>query len=327
MTPLPETNFEVGTPVEGDISSEGEEDEYTISLFEGRIYVFKTELINLGDSVITVLDTDGQTELAFNDDFPDDAFNFETASRVVFVPPASGVYFVIVAAPSGGFGDGTGTYVLTATEVTTEPITIDTPLEELEISNPGEEDWFTVNLVEGVSYIIITETPLELFDTMLALVDTDGQTQLTFNDDGCRGTVSRLVITVSASGEYFLTVFGFGSLTGTYDLSVTETVLAPPESIAVGSSVEGDISVSCGQDRYLVDLVGGLTYTFEVAPTTLADSILAVLDTNGLTQLDFADDPELIVFTAPASGTYTLVVAAFAEDQLGTYLLTVTQNS
>ena len=100
----------------------------------------------------------------------------------------------------------------------------------------------------------------------------------------------------------------------------------PPESIDLGSSVEEDISESCEQDRYLVDLVGGLTYTFEVAPMTLADSTLTVLDTNGLTQLNFADDPELIVFTAPASGTYTLVVAAYDESQLGTYLLTVTQN-
>ena len=216
MTPLPETNFEVGTPVEGDISSEGEEDEYSINLFAGRIYVFKTELMTLGDSTLTLLGTDGLTQLAFNDDFPHIPFVFLPESRLVFVPPVSGVYFVEVAGVEGGFDSPLGTYVLTATEVVAERITVDSSAFD-DISNAYEEDWFTVGLEGGVSYII--EAVAEgLNDTLLALMDTDGQTELAFNDDGCPLLAARMVITAPSSGAFFVTVFGISDSTGTYEL-------------------------------------------------------------------------------------------------------------
>ena len=102
--PIPTSNIVLS--VEGDIGSSGEVDEYVVFLEGGRTYIIETELGTLPDSVLRILDIDGQTELGFNDDFD----NLE--SRIDFAAPRSGVYFVQV----NGFSVSVGSYALSITE-------------------------------------------------------------------------------------------------------------------------------------------------------------------------------------------------------------------
>ncbi len=105
--PLPIGNMVlIGMSVEGDIRSSGEVDEYGVLLEGGSTYIIKTELGTLPDSVLYILDIDGQTQLGFNDDFLD------RESRIDFTAPRTGVYFVQV----NGFSVSVGSYALSITE-------------------------------------------------------------------------------------------------------------------------------------------------------------------------------------------------------------------
>ena len=66
--------------------------------------MFRTELNTLSDSVLTLIDRNGQAELLFNDDDP----NGGLESRIDWTASQSGTFFLKV----GGYNDATGTYRL-----------------------------------------------------------------------------------------------------------------------------------------------------------------------------------------------------------------------
>lgn len=95
------TLIAVDTPVFGIIEVDGDADWFRFTANEGVEYTIETTLNSLDDSILTLIDRDGVSELAFDDDG-----GFDLASRIVWTCPASGDYFIVV----GGFGDSTGSY-------------------------------------------------------------------------------------------------------------------------------------------------------------------------------------------------------------------------
>ena len=85
----------------------------------------------------------------------------------------------------------------------------------------GDTDWFQFTAVAGVDYVF--ETALtSLHDSKLALYASDGTTQLESDDDGGRGTASRINWTAPASGTYYLEVRAFStSQFGSYTFTGT----------------------------------------------------------------------------------------------------------
>ena len=97
------TPVEIGVPAHGAIDYEGDSDYFTFEAEEGESYQLDVTLGTLEDSVLDVFDADG-IWLDANDDFAESA-----ASRLIWLAPGTGTYYVQVA----GFRTGIGTYTLT----------------------------------------------------------------------------------------------------------------------------------------------------------------------------------------------------------------------
>ena len=98
-------------------------------------------------------------------------------------------------------------------------------------------------------------------------------------------------------------------------------------AVAVGipGSPAGAIEKTADLDWFKLQAAAGNAYVFTVALGTLPDSVLYLYDTNGAKQLAFNDDygsstASQITWTAPASGTYYLVVGGYGSS-VGSYTL------
>ena len=96
----------VGSPTAGDIEDGFDYDYFVFEALEGREYRVDVALVTLADSLLTLYGSDG-SHLAQDDDSGEDF-----ASRIEWVAPASGNYFLEVT--HAGFGSGT--YTLTVIE-------------------------------------------------------------------------------------------------------------------------------------------------------------------------------------------------------------------
>ena len=125
------------------------------------------------------------------------------------------------------------------------------------LEEASDVDFFSFNAVAGVEYRF--ETTLgTLFDSTLTLFDTNGTTQLSFNDDGGVGLASLISWTAPANGTYFISVAPFFfTQTGTYQLNATASVI--PGTIVGrhvfydGSSFDGDAGVHSANDDAALD--------------------------------------------------------------------------
>lgn len=101
----------------------------------------------------------------------------------------------------------------------------------------GDHDWVRVQLVAGQTYQIDLRGwdsgAGTLDDPLLSLRDASGNVIAT-NDDGGLGIESRLTYTATTSGYYYLDAAAFMDFgTGTYQLSIAETL--PPEPAPVAT--------------------------------------------------------------------------------------------
>ncbi|MFV2068545.1 MAG: GEVED domain-containing protein, partial [Pirellulales bacterium] len=89
---------------------------------------------------------------------------------------------------------------------------------DLEVS--ADIDWFNFNAASGDEYTF--ETTLgTLADSTLTLFDTNGTTELDFDDDGGAGLASKIVWTAPANGTYYVQVDNYSTQTGTYTLDLS----------------------------------------------------------------------------------------------------------
>ncbi len=202
----------------------------------------------------------------------------------------------------------------------------------------GDVDYFAFAAVGGESYIVDVLLN-SLSDSTLTLYGTNGTTQLAFDDDGGPGLASQIVWDAPASGTYFLKVAGYSTRVGSYGLDIdvssggsddygNSSVTAFP--IALNSTVNGNIEVGSDQDWFAFTVPDGANVSLATSLGSLDDTTVALIDTDGTSQLAFDDDggpglASLINWTAPASGTYFAVVQSFGTGT-GSYGLTLTSD-
>ena len=162
---------------------------------------------------------------------------------IEFTPTNTGSYYIA----AGGLGSNIGIYELSVTEVITSLIEIlpmDTTIElaadtstsgQLSVGGSvtslintiGDQDWFRIDLNAGQGVRIDLEgEPTEqgtLSDPYLyGMHDSNGNFIFgTSNDDGGSGYNSQIIFTAEQSGSYYVAAGGFGSNTGSYQLSAT----------------------------------------------------------------------------------------------------------
>ena len=240
------TAAQINTSNAGIIGIAGDEDWFSFPAAEGVSYVFETTLGSLPDSVLHLIATDGTTELAVNDDYSG------FASKIEWTAPGTATYYLKVR----GYSSYTGTYTLGITAPDDHGgDAAGATVTKVNSSNPGaiqaagDHDWFRFPAVQDVTYVF--ETTLgSLYDSVLHLIDTDGTTQITENDDSV-GLASRIEWTAPASGNYYLKVRGYGDLrVGTYYLDITEADTTQPARPVVTAPASAK---TINADTYLIE--------------------------------------------------------------------------
>lgn len=210
----------------GEIDSSSDPDWFQFHAIAGVRYSISTSLIGLTDSFLRLLDTDGQTELASNDDI-----NNSTASRIDWTAPTDGTRFFEV---TGWQGD-TGTYhVNFASEIPLDPFepndTLNTPADlpsdVLEFSNltlhsPGDYDWYRWVAPETGFYAVRLD-----LDTALGHVDlrvTDGDVLI---GESMGDSNQTAVFEADPSRPILLEVDGNGNSIARYGISIS--TMTPP---------------------------------------------------------------------------------------------------
>lgn len=145
----------------------------------------------------------------------------------------------------------------------------------------GDNDWFKVSLIAGVTYQFdlkgsdtgdgtLAQTYIELRNSTGALLLSD----LGSGPGGPGpGYNSRLTFTAAASGVYFLASSSAGDL-GTYNISVNVVSTTPIDDFAAststqgtissGHSVTGTIETTNDADWFKIALIKGTTYQFDL---------------------------------------------------------------
>ncbi|MCD4651460.1 MAG: carboxypeptidase regulatory-like domain-containing protein [Candidatus Cloacimonetes bacterium] len=112
------------------------------------------------------------------------------------------------------------------------------------ISPPNDIDYWRFQAFIGDQIEINTCNSNTNIDTQLWLYDTDGTTQIAFNDDDC-GLQSRVTMTAPSDGYYYFCVGGYSTNTGQYYASLIGVAggTAHPDSIFNPNPADGAINV------------------------------------------------------------------------------------
>ena len=93
---------------------------------------------------------------------------------------------------------------------------------------PGDdEDWFSFDAIAGNEYLIATGDSL---DTVISLIDSDGVTELAWDDDGGPEYSSLIAWTCITSGTYYVKVESYDTDMGSYTLSVEDQSGSPKKT-------------------------------------------------------------------------------------------------
>ena len=342
----------VGGSATGDIEQPSDQDWFAVELEAGKAY--RIDLEGSGTNAGTLLDpylrgiydSEGNRIVGTSDNDDGTGRN----SRVVFITETAGTYYV----SAGAYGGKMGTYKLSVMEIpdlaagtsTTGTVAVGGPATE-DIEQPGDQDWFAVELEAGKAYRI----DLEGSDTnagtlrdpyLRGIYDSEGNRIVgtSDNDDGT-GRNSRVVFITETAGTYYVSAGASGGKIGTYKLSVMEIPddhaagTGTAGMVAVGGSATGQVNFQGDRDWFAVTLEAGRTYRFDLQGSatnagTLHDPHLrGIHDSQGNYIGNTSDNDagtlrnSRVFFTADIAGTYYVSTGA-NRDIAGTYKLSVT---
>ncbi len=226
------TSVAMNSTAVGAIETAHDGDWFRFAAVAGKEYVFTTLDGGLGDSFLRLIDTNGTTQLRDDDDNGPG-----NMSQIVWTAPASDTYYLEVSGYGGAVGgysleiaekapvpDDHGNSAASATQVSVNVSTAGV------IETVGDRDWFRFDAAGGGQYVIETSNN-GLGDSLLRLLDTNGTSQLAFNDDGGVGNMSKITWTAPASGSYFVEVSGYGQAIGGYHVQISGPPATGPPSL------------------------------------------------------------------------------------------------
>ena len=203
------------------------------------------------------------------------------------------------------------------------------------VTSRGDRSSYRVDLKAGVRYRF-SLNGISLRDPKLWLRSPTGA--LLAANRALRDDQAQISFTAPRSGTYILEAGDSGSDTGSY--RITATKRRKPASLAddyeastfstvaltLGASRTGVIDFDGDRDGFLLSLIGGNTYQFNLNGNSLRDPYLALLDGEGmqLTSNDnrsTADSNSQITFEAPSTGAYYLDARSFGPGE-GSYEIT-----
>ncbi len=331
-----------GTPITGNIESQGDSDWYRLSARRGQRYhitLSSAEQDGVNDTLLRVVDRNG-AELASNDD-SEGSLN----SALDFVPESSGDVFVVAAAYADAY---TGAYTLSASAATApnDSISADARTRgRLNVGQStggsldfaGDRDWYRVRLVQGESYRFTLDGSETLGDPLLRLLGPNGE-DIATDDDGGEGFNSYLEFTAPTTGNYYLEARGFGDdATGAYTIGARSGDIPADASTDASLSADGDyrdgnLSPAGDKDWYKIALAAGqglrVSLNSAEGGDALGDPLLVLHGPDGAEILQDDDGGEGLnswfEYQAATAGTYFIEVRGFTDDSSGRYSLSIT---
>jgi len=219
------------------------------------------------------------------------------------------------------------------------PIEADGTLLTACIEDAGDMDYFLFKATAGRTYRIHTSHPTDSMDSLLYLIEKDGQAILAVDDDSAGDTNARIVWTCSTSGIYFLMVRHAQATTGSgcYGLSVSISQLddhgndrlsASPltDSVAIAGFLEeaGDVDV------FMAQIAPGYEYSIEFGTSTSDTPMTAQVLRNGsqdtLVNLSSQGIAQTETISSSIDETLFIFVQSSAADHVGSYSLQITKG-
>ena len=234
----------------------------------------------------------------------------------------------------GAVADVPGTWsgvTVTETEpnddyLTANPIAVGDDFAGAIATGGTETDYVAFTVAVNDSIIAETVDAGGIADTKLWLYDTDGVTQLAYNDDGGAGLFSLISYTFTTAGTYYLQVGPYStSHEGAYGLELRGVAGQGPtgswiyiqkalESIAPGvtrTGADGSVAVLGAADSTAIQYDAGAAYHY-VVPVAAANTNLTgtvnFYDTDTVMATFFTDlaagivNPSIVVFSGSGSG-------------------------
>jgi hypothetical protein len=339
------------------INTAGDRDWFKVSLTGGTRYAVTessdaTSATPLGDPFFRGVYT-GQGRLlagTANDDY-----GSSLNSRVVFVAPVTGTYYLA----AGGYGSGKGAYTLSFERVTnvfdsigSAPATASSVAVGVtgvagSIDVARDVDWFRVTLTSGQAYIINVRGSDSNFGSLgdpelIGVYDSAGRIiPGSGNADSSGSPDAQGVFRPLTSGVYYVAVGGEVDGTGTYRVTVERTTTGDiphdattSASIAVGGAAISSMEQPGDVDWIRVTLSEGVTYQVRLLGSPSGDGTLddplirGIFDVNGQAIPNTGNDDfggslnSQVTFTAGSSGTYFIAAGAYGNET-GTYKLVV----
>ncbi len=302
-------SFVVGGAQSGEIEISGDEDWFAVEVVGNRLYQFDLSGNTLSDTYLELRGAQGQLFKINDDGGPG------LDSRIIFEPAFSGTLYLVASA----FSSGTGTYTLTAIDITPPPVpgitlseglsdspgsvvtsdvVISGDIFEGRLANGTDHDFVRIELTAGVTYTFqLNGADTEggtLTNPVLSLRDASGDL-IVSNDEG--GTVFDPTIeyTPTATGTYYLEASSENASGGTYTLVTT-----PDERTVLDSVVGPGMLVSEGGN--------------DVPGSNISDRGIDPGDTFGGT-LSSAQDVDYIRINLSARFEYTFELVGSESEQ------------
>jgi hypothetical protein len=324
-TATPAESFAALTRIEEGELEEGDTQEYTFEAQEGSAIVVQTQTQSGDlDPLLTLQDPDGET-VAENDD----ANLGQNLDSLIYVEAqTSGEYTVSV-----GTYSGSGEYTLS---ISVEQETDANSMIYLGEVDAGETAEFALPLEDGQTVVITTQSLRGSMDTVLTLLNSEGD-EIQTNDDlnPDVGNFNSLIIyTADEGGAYTLNVANYyDNLPGEFMITVvnSETGDQAPTVSNETQVEQGEIRDGDDSETFTFDLNEGQTALVQTeAQDDSLDTILEVFDPSG-ESLGYNDDINTgggiynsgIAFTAEVSGEYTAEVSSYGGST-GEFELTIT---
>lgn len=336
------TPIRLGQTLEGALDDEDAQDDegafdaYSFEAQAGERFVMAMNADDL-DSLLRVgvVRNGVFVEQAMNDDGAD-GLN----SRLVFTAGEAGTYVIHATSYAGR---GRGAYTLSLSEgpapLRATPIEIgarvrgELTAETARNASDRPADAYRFSGREG-QRIRIDMTSRNL-DSYLELFDENQLSLATDDDGGPVGVDSRLVFTLPRTGSYVIEARAYSDGTGPYTIEIKEVQPdAPPQVIAFGATVEGEIGENDSTDT------GGRSFDAYRFSATAGQRVRAIMrsgDFDSLLQLSSAEgDFEAIAsdddglgegldsrldFTIKEDGDYIIRAMPYASDTKGLYSL------
>ncbi|MCA9903917.1 MAG: pre-peptidase C-terminal domain-containing protein [Anaerolineae bacterium] len=318
------------TTFEGTLDDSTPSVTFPLKLQAGRLVVITTHAQNdTLDTVLRLYDSAGSLALE-NDDYTN---GYE--SRLVYEPAASDTYTVEVSryddTSSGDFTLTVDAGVETLLGLSSDATVVLQSSGTL--NNQTGEMKFSLALRADDILIVDTYAISGKLDTILSLLDQGGSLLVENDDRGDGSFDSEVVYRIPADGNYSLIVSRYSADSeGDFVIvAALDPALTPPFNF---TAVEGDLiaefsgylDTTTESDEYPIELVAGQSlYAYTQATSGDLDTTLTLLDPSDML-VDLNDDRgddtynSAIVYTAPASGTYTIRVGRYREsDNSGDY--------